>query len=223
MRLCLLFILLTFAAVCQAQPAITVASGFSINAYKKKGSTANFNHVPLSVQWSPFGFKNVLLVKFDYFIPFSNSAIDPAYTLNPNLPPEIKVKKSLRAHMFDLNVGARLPIHRYKGKYNFYTDVLLTAVSHQNIKVSYADYDQSNYEILNPDLSLRKTSISLSTGFVYKYSLENNSNLLCMLHFQFIPFVSTTVHGYDLSYTFVSPIQLTIGYSFSYKNNKHSK
>jgi hypothetical protein len=134
------------------------------------------------------------------------------------------VQKSLRAHMFDLNAGARLPIHRHKGKNNFYTDVLLTAISHQNIQVRYADYDQSNYEILNPDLSLQKTIISLSTGFVYKYALENNNSLLCMLHFQFIPFVSTALHGYDLSYTFVSPLQLTIRYSFSYKkNNKHSR
>lgn len=223
MRSCLLALLLLFILSCHAQPVITIASGFSINTYKKSGSSANFNHVPLSVQWSPLGLKNVLLVKLDYFIPFSTSGTDYAYTLNPDLPSEIKVQKSFRANMFDLNVGARLPIHRYKGKYNFYTDVLLTAISHQNIKVSYAGYDQSNYEILNPDLSLRKTSISFSTGFVYKYTLENNSSLLCMLHFQFSPFASPTLQGYRLSYNFVSPIQLTIGYSFSYKNNKHKK
>ncbi|MGC4035668.1 MAG: hypothetical protein QM764_06875 [Chitinophagaceae bacterium] len=216
MRYCFILVTFVLAICCHSQPNFTLATGFSINGYKKKGSDATFNHIPVSLQWSPFGFKNIFLVKLDYFIPFQTSAFDQAYTANTNLPSEIQVQKTYRANMYNLSAGARIPVHRYKDNYNFYVDALLGFVSHQNIKVRYDDYDKGNYEILNQDFSLRKTSISLSIGAVYKYTLPNRDHLLFMFHLQSPLLASDNIHGYDLSYTFVTPLQLMFGYNLVY-------
>ncbi|MEJ0101852.1 MAG: hypothetical protein WDO19_07695 [Bacteroidota bacterium] len=220
MRVYLLFVVLLFTVAGNAQPCLIAATGFSTDVNTNKNNSKPFNHIPVSLQWSAGGFKKILLVKLDYFIPFTVSATDHAYTLNPGLPAEIAVQKSIRPFIFCVNMGVRLPVYKLNAKNIFYADALLTAVCHQDIKVNYGAYDKTNYEILNPDMSLRKTSLSICTGLVYRYLLTNKSSLLCMLHLQGPPFATPKVKGYGLSYWFVAPLQLTIGYSFCYRKIK---
>lgn len=204
-----------------SQHSLIVTSGFSIDANRKPGSPVTFTHIPLSLQWLParFGSRVFPVIKIDYLLPLNKTATDNAYTLNTAVSNEIPIRKTYRPFIFNLNTGMRFMVYQ-RGRNFLYTDALLTAICHQYIKVSYENYDNDNYEILNPDISVRKTSIGVGLGLVYRRLLSGRSSVLCMLNIQSPPFTSSKVDRYEVSYRFVAPIQFTIGYGFSYKKAK---
>lgn len=221
MRIYIIILFAFLALQGHSQHSLIIASGFSTDANKKYGSPVTFTHIPFSLQWLPTRFGNRVfpVIKIDYLLPLNKTTTDNAYTLNTALSNEISIRKTYRPFIFNLNTGMRFMVYQ-RDKHFFYADALLTAICHQYIKVSYENYDTENYEILNPDISVRKTSIGVGLGLVYRRLLSTRSSVLCMLNIQSPPFTSSKVDRYEVSYRFVAPIQFTIGYGFSYKKTK---
>jgi len=205
-----------YNAALQAQPCITIATGFSKDINNRNET---FDHIPVSLQWKPSPFKNTaFFIKVDYDIPVSGTATGYAYTLNPSLPPEVNLQESIRPYIFTASLGWR--IHLFNtSKNSFYIDLLPLGVCNQSITVSYKNYDKANYDILNPDISIHYTSLVASAGIVYRMPLEKERNsLLFMLHVQSALLDNTG--KYALSYKFIAPLQLTVGYNFNYNRKK---
>jgi len=159
----------------------------------------------------------------DYDIPVSGETTANAYTLNPSLPAEMALQEDIRPYIFTISLGWRVYLFSTKNKNSFYLDLLPISICNQDFKVSYKNYDKTNYDILNPDVNLNNTGLVMSGGVVYKVLLKKNKdNLVVMLHAQtpLIQLHLSSPSSYSLSYANVAPLQLTVGYNFDYNRKK---
>jgi hypothetical protein len=210
-----------FAIILKAQPSLTFATGISTNT--NTGSTSEtFNHVPFTLQWKPFSSPtSPFFIKLDYDLPISGYGTGYAYTLNPSLPQEVTLQETVRPYIFTASIGFHIHLFAAENKNVLYLDLLPFGICSQNFKVSYKNYDKTNYDILNPDINLNRTNYVASIGATYSISLQkirDGNNLLIMLHLQ-SPLAAGT-GAYPLSYRYVAPLELTVGYNFYYNKNR---
>jgi hypothetical protein len=207
--------------VLKAQPSLTFATGISINT--NAGSTSEtFNHIPITLQWKPSASpQSPFFIKLDYDLPISGSSTGYAYTLNPSLPQEVTLQENVRPYIFTASIGFHIHLYTAKNKNVLYLDLLPFGICNQNFKVNYKNYDKTNYNILNPDINLNKTNYVASIGATYRIPLQklkDGNNLLVMLHLQ-SPLAAGT-GAYPLSYKYVAPLELTVGYNFYYNKKR---
>lgn len=206
---CVFFIL----GAINAQSFISVSTGISTDLNNNNNS---FYHIPVSVQWKPSAEKKFpLFLEINYDIPFTNKGSGNAYTLNPAMSQEVTLPENIRAYIFTMSIGFRIHLFTTKKNNSFFFNVLPLSVCSQNFKVTYKNYDKENYEVLNPDVHLNATGAVMSMAAVYNFH-KQKQDMMMMLHLQ-SPLLKWT-NDYPMSYKFISPLQLTFGYNFYYKN-----
>jgi len=205
----------------EAQSSLIFAAGISTNT--NDGNTSEtFNHIPFTLLWKPSSsLVSPFFIKLDYDFPISGAGTGNAYTLNPSLPQEVTLQETVRPYIFTASIGFHIHLFTAKNKNALYLDLLPFGICNQDFKVSYKNYDKTNYDILNPDINLNRTNYVASIGATYSISLQkirDGDNLLIMLHLQ-SPLVAGT-GAYPLSYRYVAPLELTVGYNFYYNKNR---
>jgi len=208
----LLFVIL-FPAKAKAQSAISLSTGVSSDL---NNSNKTFYHIPVSLQWSPFSSpKNPLFFEFDYGIPLVNEKKANAYTQNPSLPEEVTLQQNTHAIFFAASMGVKAYLFSIQQKSSFYLS-LMAGFCHQNFKVIYKNYDNANYEVLNPDVDLKKDGMVLSMAVSYYFN--KSKDVFVRIHIQ-SPLIRKAP-DYTLSYKYMAPMQLTFGYNFFYNKKK---
>lgn len=203
-------------SVASAQCFVGLSTGISKDISDNVNQT--FYHVPVMVQWKPTRKRwNVFFLEADYDIPISGNSDSKAYTLNPSLPQSITVTEKVRPYIFSLFAGATFHFVISKERNNFIYVNALLGICNQTFIVKYAGYDKNNYEVLNPDANYDNTSIVGAIEFGYKF----HNNLMAMLHIQ--TGMSASEGNYPLSYRFVAPMQLTLGYNFYYNKPNNTR
>lgn len=208
LTLCILF-----ADKINAQSAISFSTGISSDL---NNSNKTFYHIPVSLQWAPFSDpKNPILFEFDYGIPLINKKNANAYTLNPSLPEEVTLQQNTHAVFYTASVGVNVYLFSIQQKSSFYLN-LMAGFCHQNIKVIYKNYDNANYEVLNPDVDLKKDGMVLSMAVSYYFNKSKEA--FVRIHIQ-SPLIRKP-SDYTLSYKYMAPTQLTFVYNFFYNKKK---
>lgn len=143
---------------------------------------------------------------------------DSAFTSNPSLPLYSGAAKTIHAGAWYFSVDHRFILNASNVRQHF-SVILHTGFTFQNIIVNY-NYDKSNYTILNPDKTLKMTSVFIGTGFEYMRLFKSNR-----LFFQIT--IDSPPGGRKLSYpssfSFMAPLAFNTGYSILIKKGKHEK
>ena len=136
------FALINFISnITVGQSSITFATGGSIDL----NNTKPFYHIPVSLQWMPFHEpQNPLLVEVNYYIPFKRTGIENAYSANPALPQQVKLKETIGSNIFVVSTGASIYLLTTREENKFFLNLLLGNCN-QHFKVIYVNYDKANY------------------------------------------------------------------------------
>jgi hypothetical protein len=196
-----------------SQSYVAFSSGFSIDLNNKK----TFYHLPVILRMEPFK-KSGFFIEGNYGIPFSRQGAADAYTTNPPLPEHVVLTETVRPYLFTISLGVE--IHLYtntKSKNSIYLD-LSTGISSQHFKVNYKNYDNANYEVLNPDVSTDSSGLVFSIGCVYNFH-KPKQDMFLMFHLQTPPLVST-LNYYAMTYKVIAPLQITFGYKLIHNKRK---
>lgn len=187
-----------------SQSYVALSSGFSIDLNNKK----TFYHLPVIFRIKPFK-KSGLFIEGDYGIPFSRKSAADAYTINPALPAHVVLAETVVPQLYTISLGCEFQLYTNKKNNNsIYLDVA-AGVSTQHFKVNYKNYDNLNYEVLNPDLSTDSSGFVLSVAAVYNF---HKQNMFIMLHVQAPPSVRAPQPYYTMTYKVIAPLELTFGY-----------
>jgi hypothetical protein len=181
------FVLFSLSA--SAQSYVSLSTGISRDV---SNNAVPFYAIPVMGQWKPFSRRfNVLFFETDYNIPIAGYSTGTAYTLNPSLPASVTLKEKITPSVLTQFAGATFSWDVDATKRNSFFINPLIGICDQSFKVKYENYDNKNYEVLNPDVNLEKTSLVCAIEIGYK--------------------------GSDpLSYEFIAPLQLNFGYTFCY-------
>lgn len=192
-----------------AQNFFAFSSGISVDI----GNEGRFKHIPLSLQYGTLNSKaGALIVKAEIGLPLVNKSHDMAYTAESGLPQEIAVQKNISSYYTSAMVGYRFYLNR-QAPNKFFIDLLPLGIGWQYFEVRYKNYDNTNYEVLNPDISVDKIGVFATGGAGY---LSNH--FLFQLHIQ-SP-ILTSRQEYKLSFESHANLQLTIGYRLNLPKNK---
>ncbi|MEO8854786.1 MAG: hypothetical protein ABI359_13470, partial [Ginsengibacter sp.] len=203
----LIFSLLTVEV--NAQSSVSISTGIS----KDINNSISFYQLPFSVMWKPSKRKKApLFLELDYAVPFGSKSSGEAYTLNPALPQKVILQEKIMPYTFTLSVGFRIHLFTTKTNNAFYLNFIPLGICSQNIKVLYKKFDKENYEILNPDVNSDESGLVMSLSPVYYFHKEKQ-DMMIMLHLQ-TPLLKGD-RDYALSYKYLAPLQLTIGYNLS--------
>ncbi len=184
---------------------LSTGISFDINNQSK------FKHIPLSVQLL-LGESNRgrFIIQAEGNIPIAYKSYDSAYTLQTGLPSSQSIRKEITSRVFTLAFGYRFFV--FPGKEGrLFLDVLPVGYSIQRFKVHYKNYDDDNYEIINPDVDLR------ASGLVTGFGLGYVSGPWFARGQLFSPplDLANDFRKYKLSYNRASLFQVTVGYLLS--------
>ncbi|UAY52502.1 hypothetical protein [Ferruginibacter albus] len=189
----------------------TIATGIGIDI-NSDNQNYTFTYIPITVTWVKASYENIAFIaKAELGIPFGASGSDSAYTLNPSLPSSISLKKKIAPYLFSLGIGLRINVLENKKKQHLLVDFLPLEIFSQNFNVSYSNYDKSNYDIINPDVDLNRTSLAIGLDIAWQTTVFKK-NVFVTLGVQTPVFTGTG--DYELSYKLITPLQLTFGYGF---------
>jgi hypothetical protein len=206
------FLCAHFFTPVNAQSSINISSGISRDL---NNTNRSFYQIPVSVQWKPSADEyGIFFFELDEDIPLTTNSTANAYTLNASLPQQVTLQENLHAYIFTASIGFRILLHKDKKLNTIYLNVLPFGISHQSFKVNYKNYDDKNYEILDPDVNLKRTGLVASMSAVYNF----HNSLFFMLHLQ-SPLLASK-GDYPLSYKFIAPVEFTVGYNFYYNKRK---
>jgi hypothetical protein len=197
-----------------AQSSVSLSTGIS----KDINNSISFYHIPFSLIWKPFRDQKMpLILELDYALPLGKTISGEAFTLNSSLPESVRLNEKISPYIFTLALGFRIHLFTNKKNNSFYLNILPVGISGQNFKVSYKNYDNDNYEIINPDVSSKPGGFVMSAAPVY-YFHKAKQDMMLMLHIQTPLLISKS--DYPLSYKSAAPLQLTFGYNFYYNKRK---
>jgi len=199
---------------CAAQVYLSPVVGYQVDL-----TNSHFQQFNTGLQFSnKFNsiYELIFSVQNSNAIPYHSS--DSAFSANPQVPLYNDAKKTIRPQLFSVQVGHRLTIAGRKTK-NVFAIAFYTGVAAQKIKVSY-DYDKTNYTVLNPDATQKRTGLFLSGGFEYTRILTNG-RILLQLNYA-APTIGEKIN-YPSSFDFMAPLAFNVGYSILLKHNRHEK
>jgi hypothetical protein len=207
----ILFLILICSINAYSQPRLGLSSGIAIDI----NNGGRFKQVPISMQLLLVKSKvGNLIVKSDLAIPLNGTSHENAYTSSAGLPPAIGVKKITRNPWFTLSAGFRFFVHKHEDSH-FFVDALLLGISDQEFKVTYKNYNDADYEIINPDIGFHKTGLVSSVGIGY-----TRKNFVAQLHCQTPLLYFPKWDDYNKSYKTNAPLQFTLGYILSFSKRK---
>jgi hypothetical protein len=208
------FILFSLSA--NAQCFVGLSTGISKDISDNVNQA--FYHIPVTLQWKPTRKRwNVFFLEANYDIPIAGNSSVKAYTANPSLPQSINVTEKVRPYIFSLFAGATTHFVIDKERDDYLYINLLLGICNQSFIVKYANPDKNNYVVLDPDVNYENASIVGAFEVAYKF----HNNLMAMLHIQTT--MDASEGNYPLSYKFVAPMQLTLGYNFYYNKLKNTR
>jgi hypothetical protein len=183
--------------------------GFSSGLSVDLNNQGRFRQVPFSLTWIPKQSKKILFImKADVALPLISKSYDSAYTTSSGLPPAVSVQKNITNHWYSLSLGWRILFKGRSENKQFFIDLCPLGVGQQKFRVVYKKYDNSDYEIINPDVGLDRTGLVASLGAGY-----NLKNLFLQIQAQTPPLA--TGKRYRLSYKLNAPLLLAAGYFFA--------
>lgn len=207
-KLVILLPVLLLSATAMSQ-SLLIAAGIATDS-NNPGNP--FNFIPVEIQWYPFE-KTTLSLVCHYDAGLNAHGKGDAYTLTPSLPGHITLKEKYRTNI--LTIGASLNMGIYTGgNHNkVYFSIMPLAYCLQDFKAAYKNYDNTNYEILDPDISKRHEGFTILFGIQYHF----NRNKQLALHFQ-----SPLLLAEDKSsnYMYAAPVRLMFGYHYHYKKDR---
>lgn len=180
-------------------------------------NSGSFKQIPLSLQWMiPARLnKSSFVFKADFSFPVGGRGKDSAFTLASGLPPAIAVDKTTRNTSWSFLIGYRFVFNTSLEKNRFFIDFLPIGLSFQSFKISYKNFNKSDYEVINPDVDMKRRGLvgCLGVGYIL-------NDLVFQVHAQ-SPILVVEKKDYAVSYRSAAPLQLTVGYLF--KISKHKK
>lgn len=195
-----------------AQSFIAFSTGISKDL---NNSNNTFYHIPLSVRIEPFR-RSGFFIEGNYGLPFSRKTHAEAYTANSALPAHVTLQEVVKPGILTVNIGGEIHVYTDRKSHNsIYLDFTM-GVSSQHFKVTYKNYDNRNYEVLNPDVSTDSSGLVVGMAVVYNFN-KPGQNMFVMLQVQTPPLVSN-FENYAMTYKLMAPLQLTFGYKlFNHK------
>lgn len=210
--------LLFFSFSLCAQSSLSVSSGISKDL---NNGSYSFYGIPVSVQWKPSKKEKAALfleMNYDFVFPVKGSG--NAYTLNPAMPQEVTLPENIRTSLFTFGLGFRVHLYTNKKNNSFYLNLIPLGISAQPFNVKYKNYDDENYEVMNPDVNSAAGGLVMSIAVVYNFN-KGKQDQFVMLHVQ-TPTGFGEKNAYPLSYKSIAPMQLTFGFHFYYNKKKEN-
>ncbi|HLX93183.1 MAG TPA: hypothetical protein VKR32_15975 [Puia sp.] len=178
---------------------------------------------PIVFQWKPSPRFAGVIFDVEASMPFDGSSSRVAYTLNPTLPDQLRVRESILPFSWTVGIGFHIRFRHDQKKKNlpgqkkeeaWALEIYPAEIEGQVINVHYSSYDKSNYDILNPDVGTNRggpeAAIALS------HSVSNGFSV--MLRARTPPLAS--LGSYPLSFRFVAPLQVLLRYKLYQKRRK---
>ena len=189
--------------------------GFSTGIAFDLNNSGKFKQIPFSLQWTTSATKTgSFIIKADYSIPAAGSSRDSAFTLATGLPPAIAVERKIRNTSFSLLFGYRFILKTNSENNKVFIDFLPIGFSSQSFKVSYENYNNDDYEVINPDVNVKREGLVASIGVCYTLK-----DFVFQVHAQ-TPILTVASKDYNVSYHSAAPLQLMIGYMFNLGKQK---
>ena len=201
--------LLIVPCVILGQHTLGISSGISIDI----NNNGKFKQVPLTVEWVPGkSKKGGFIIQTTFALPLNNKSYDSAYTISSGLSPAVAVQKDIKNFWFSGSTGARflIPI---RATTDVVIDFFPLGISQQIFKINYKNYNNTDYEVINPDVNLNRWGYVCSLGIGYL-----RDNFVGKITFQ-TP-LAASEGRYKLSYRLNAPMQITIGYLFKLTKTK---
>lgn len=202
-----------FASHTFAQSFVALSSGISTDLNNKKP----FYTVPVTLRWEPFK-RSAFFIEATKGIGFNRIADGDAYTTKSGLPEHVVLTEVIKLNTFSVDIGGAIVLYTNK-KNNRFTLNLSMGIGTELFKVNYRNYDNNNYEVLNPDVGEDLSGLYVSIAGVYNFH-KRKQDMFVMLRLQ-SPSSARNPDRYKLSYNVTAPLQLTYGYKLFY--NKKTK
>lgn len=193
-----------------SQTGIGFSSGIAVDINNK----ARYTQLPLALEWvTGKSKKHKLIFRVNAALPLPNKNYDSAYTLNSGLPPSVAVQKNIKNTWFSFSMGSRFLLKTKSANNYCFIDFFPIGICQQKFTIVYKNYDNTNYEIINPDVDFNRASFisSLTIGYLRK-------NLLFQVYAQTPPLAS--MGRYEQSFKLNAPLMITVGYFFKYAKTK---
>lgn len=207
---CILFNLffIFFALQTSAQSFFALSTGVSTDLNNKKP----FYSIPVTLRWEPFR-RSAFFIEATQGIGFNRLSDADAYTTKPQLPQHVLLTESINVNAFSVGIGGAIVLYTNK-RNNRFTLNLSTGVIDEYYKVDYRNYDNKNYEVLNPDVSKDLSGLYVCSAVVY-YFHKSKQDMFIQIQVQ-SPSTAGNPDRYSLSYNKTAALELTYGYRFFY-------
>ena len=172
----------------------------------------SFNFIPLEIQWYPFE-KATLSLMCNYDLGLNAHSTGDAYTLSPQSPAHVTLRENYRMNLLTIGLSLNMGLYTAANHNKVYLFFVPLAFCFQSFKASYKNYDNKNYEILDPDVSKKYDGMVMMYGLQYHF----NGNKQLAVHVQ-TPLLS--VHDKSFNYKYAAPFRLMFGYHFNYKKER---
>ena len=199
------FFALSFNAVAFSQ-SIMVGTGFATDL---NNAGKSFNFIPLEMQWYPFQ-KTTFSLKCNYDAGINVNSNGDAYTLTPDLPPHVSLSEKYRTGIFSIGICLNIGLYTAPNLNKIYINYVPLLFCAQHFKAVYKNYDNKNYEILNPDVGDINNGLATMFGIQYHFS----GNKQFALDFQ-SPLLQK--RNKAMNHKYAAPLRLKFGYHFNYK------
>lgn len=166
--------------------------------------------VPLTCRWEPFK-RSAFFIEAIKPLVFPRLQKGDAYTTSPQLSEHVVLTEAINLKTFSIGFGGAFEVYTNKKK-NQFTLNLSSGYCSEKFIVHYRQYDNKNYEVLNPDVSESFTGLYASVAGLYTFHKRNR---FIMLRIQSNSSARRN-DRYPISYDLTSPLQLTYGLNFIY-------
>lgn len=210
---CFVFLFLFLAAQTHAQHILGFSTGLATDLNNKKP----FYTIPLSLRWEPFK-RSSLFIETIVGVGFPRKDNADAYTTNPDIPEHVVLIETKRLNSLSIGVGGVIPLYTNK-KNNRISLLLSLGGGTEYFRIDYKNYDNVNYEVLNPDVDINISGMYVSTAAMYSFH-KRKRDMFVMLRLQSPSTGRGRPDVYNLSFQKTAPMELTFGYNLFYLNRK---
>ena len=202
-------LIIFFASQLKAQSIVALSTGISADLKNKKP----FYAIPITFRWEPFE-RSGFFIEATQSFGFNRLANADAYTTSPQLPEHVSLTEAININSRSIGIGGAIVLYTNK-KNNRFTLNLSIGICTEKFKVTYRNYDNENYEVVNPDVGDKRSGLYVSAAGVYNFH-KRKQDMFIMLRAQSPSTGGQTDFYYPLSYHNTAPLQLTYGYKLFY-------
>ena len=205
---CILILFISGLYQANGQSVVALSSGVSIDINNKRP----FYTIPVSLRWQPFK-RSAFFIEAIQNIAANRLSDADAYTVNPQLSEHVVLTEAIKLTSFSTGLGGAIILYTSKKNSQFTLD-LSTGICSEHFRINYRNYDNKNYEVLNPDVSRDFSGLYASVAVAYNFHTAKR-DMFIRLRMQ-SPSTAGGQYRYKLSYEKTALLQLTFGYKFFY-------